>query len=740
MKQCPICMAGYTDEHVFCQTDGARLVEGHEWKPEMMVRNKYRIVSKLGQGGMGTVYKAFHVALEEYRALKVMDKQLAGDSKFILRFRQEAQMTRRLRHPNVVQVDDLDQAEDGCLFIAMELVEGASLRKTLDVARGPLPLARAIAIARGVAEALATAHSLGMVHRDIKPDNILLARDVHGRDIPKVVDFGLVAMREGSSLLSSRPLMTPAYASPEQWGGMKGSDLDGRADLYSLGITMYEMLTGRLPWPARTIEEWRRAHLEMTPEPPSRYSLELAGHAEVDAIVLKLLAKNREQRTRDAQELIAQLNLLEAQYGWNKETVVVRSPGAGASSSSGSAPPVSPPRTPSPPQGYGAPQPPRPLQAQRPYQSPQGGFAPPGSSPGQQVAPWAPQAPPQPPQPPGGAQDQGYVPQEPEIRMPFQQQFRREEGRPWIKWLAVAGAVVVLIVGILVWQLSRPKAPTIVSFEAKPDSIEAGERSQLVWEVLHADSVNIEPDLGHFSGGKGSVMVAPKQDFTFELVATGSKSTVRSSVTVKVKQASPPPPPPRPTSRVIYEDDLRSQRNWGTGLGDCPSAYVLGGLSFGNLTNYWCTLKLQRGNAIGALDADVRLEVSVKLITGNPGGGFGVAFGAAENFQTSARSFYAFEVTANGFYQLFQWVGDHWEKHLLTAGSEWPGDPALRQGLFEVNRIRVDIQGNTISYFANGKHLGSFQAPVPVEGFAGLIVGGQGQYVVFSDLVITQLY
>src|SRR5206468_1224936 len=147
--------------------------------------------------------------------LKVMSPELARDQKFVRRFRQEAQVTRRLRHPNIVQVDDLDQADDGSLFIAMELVDGVSVRQLLERTRGPLPLARALAIARGIAEALGTAHAQGLVHRDIKPDNVLLARDGTGRDIPKVMDFGIVAMKESSAYLSSHPLLTPAYAPPE---------------------------------------------------------------------------------------------------------------------------------------------------------------------------------------------------------------------------------------------------------------------------------------------------------------------------------------------------------------------------------------------------------------------------------------------------------------------------------------------------------------------------------------------
>src|SRR5438034_8358055 len=164
--------------------------------------------------------------------------------------------------------------------------DGVSLRQLLTATKGPIQLARALSITRCIADALGAAHALGMVHRDIKPDNMLLGRDASGREIPKLADFGIVAIRE-AAFQSLRSPMTPAYASPEQRQGMKASELDGRADLYALGMTLYEMLTGRLPFDAHTEEDWKRAHLEETPLPPSTYSRELEGKADVDNLVLQ---------------------------------------------------------------------------------------------------------------------------------------------------------------------------------------------------------------------------------------------------------------------------------------------------------------------------------------------------------------------------------------------------------------------------------------------------------------------
>jgi serine/threonine protein kinase/lipoprotein NlpI len=306
VKQCPMCDTPYPDGRATCPTDGAVLIEIREWPPGTLIRNKYRILAKIGQGGMGTMYKAQHLGLEEIMALKVMAPNLLGDPSFVKRFRQEARAARRLQHRNVVQVNDFDQADDGSLFIAMEYVEGPSLRKLLET--GPLPFPRALTIFRGIAEGIGAAHDQGLVHRDIKPENILLATDSHGLELPKVADFGIVAMKDGSMSLSAGLLLTPSYASPEQWGGMRSDELDQRADLYSLGITFYEMLTGHLPFHEHTTEGWMRAHLHDEPPPPSRSNPALK-QLGLDHFLAGLLAKDRDHRPGDVTELLRELDV-----------------------------------------------------------------------------------------------------------------------------------------------------------------------------------------------------------------------------------------------------------------------------------------------------------------------------------------------------------------------------------------------------------------------------------------------
>jgi serine/threonine protein kinase len=321
MKQCPFCQTDYTDEKTTCPNDGAVLLSKQEWPPGTLIRGKYRILATLGRGGMGVVYKAQHMAMEELRALKVMSPQLASDPTFLHRFKQEAQAAHRLQDPHVVRVDDLDQAEDGSLFISMEYIDGGSLRDLLRATPGPLTLVRALHIARCAAHGLSAAHAQGMVHRDIKPDNILGV----GLETktPKVADFGIVAMKEGSNTLGPQPLLTAAYGAPEQWKMMAGSELDGRTDLYALGMVLYEMVAGRLPFEGKTMEQWMHAHLEQVPTPPSQFQPELAKIPGVDKLVLKMIAKAREARPKDAQEVVRLLNLLEneAALPWERKAI-----------------------------------------------------------------------------------------------------------------------------------------------------------------------------------------------------------------------------------------------------------------------------------------------------------------------------------------------------------------------------------------------------------------------------------
>jgi hypothetical protein len=305
MKTCPVCDTDYPDQHNTCPTDGAVLIVSHELAAGSLVRGKYRITRKLGQGGMGVVYQAEHILLGGRVALKFLTGDLGKDPKFIKRFRMEARAAYQLRHPNIVEVTDLDQAEDGSLFIAMEYVEGPSLRAVLDETPAGLEIARALELVRGIASGLAEAHTHATVHRDIKPENILLVTSRDGREQPKILDFGIAAITESVTRTSvTRGLMlTPNYAAPEQWEEMPAAEMDGRTDLYALGCVFYEMLTGRTPFHSHNTSGWMKQHLEETPRPPSEFRPELADWPGLDGLAMRLLAKNRDDRPQDAELL-----------------------------------------------------------------------------------------------------------------------------------------------------------------------------------------------------------------------------------------------------------------------------------------------------------------------------------------------------------------------------------------------------------------------------------------------------
>ncbi len=317
MKSCPTCQGSFPTHFAVCPQDGTQLVEAGAWAVGSVVRGKYRVLAKIGQGGMGAVYKASHLAFEEVRALKVMAPELMSDDLFVKRFKQEAVITRKLQHPNAVRVDDIDEAEDGRPFIVMEFIEGRSL-KNLIRDEGPLPVPRVCAIIKQVASALDAAHRINLIHRDIKPENIVLIETPQGEQA-KVLDFGIAKLKEArrgakaSMTLTETGMVigTPQYMSPEQAMGMRGDQLDGRSDLYSLGVVMYQMLTADLPFKADTTMEMILAHLQKPPAPINLTHPELNLPAPLVALTMRLLEKNPDQRPPNALVLIQEIEAAE---------------------------------------------------------------------------------------------------------------------------------------------------------------------------------------------------------------------------------------------------------------------------------------------------------------------------------------------------------------------------------------------------------------------------------------------
>jgi serine/threonine protein kinase len=310
VKTCPLCSTSYPGHTTHCSHDGALLIASRDFDPGTVIRGKYRIERLLGRGGMGAVYLAEHLLLGRLRALKFISSELSQDPALLKRFRREALAASELHHPNVVQVLDLDQAEDGAPFIAMEYIEGEDLCHLL--AHGPLPVERALALARGIALGLGAAHSKHILHRDVKPANILIACEQGQPETPKLLDFGIAAVKETATAVSHTRglLLTPEYAAPEQWRGLPAEEQDGRVDLYALGGVLYQMLTGQTCFRAQNIEGWMYSHLNSEPQPPSSLRPELKAWTGLDSLVLRLLSKDRDQRPRNAAEVIASLDAI----------------------------------------------------------------------------------------------------------------------------------------------------------------------------------------------------------------------------------------------------------------------------------------------------------------------------------------------------------------------------------------------------------------------------------------------
>ncbi len=300
---CVLCDESHSEEQELCPSCSQPLMrleqENKDYSGQILA-DVYQLQEKIGNGGMGTVYRAVDTRSNSILAIKVIEPHLAKNMTNAKRFLREAKLTSRLQNPNIVSIYNFGQSGDGMLFIAMELLNGSTLR---DIPR--FALGQALAVARNIAEALKVAHEAGIVHRDLKPDNVIVNKEqMTGELTVKVLDFGLAKSLEedenGTITRSGIVLGTPNYISPEL---AKGEQADGRADLYSLGIMLYEMVTGHLPFTADAPPQVLALQAFAQPAPLPADTPE-----HVKKLILSLLEKSPEDRPQSADVLIDQID------------------------------------------------------------------------------------------------------------------------------------------------------------------------------------------------------------------------------------------------------------------------------------------------------------------------------------------------------------------------------------------------------------------------------------------------
>jgi eukaryotic-like serine/threonine-protein kinase len=309
MKKCPKCGVEYPDSTTLCPADGVALEKDADSLIGITLAGKYRIDARLNEGGMGTVYRGTHVLMDKTVAVKVLRPSLAADEKIVARFSREARAASRISHPNALSVTDFGEDESGHVFIVMEFLSGKTLKQVIRD-EGPLPLGRVVEITRQIGEALNAAHSQGVVHRDLKSDNIMLLDTMSG-DYAKVLDFGIAKINEPEGAtdtgLTAPNLVigTPQYMSPEQCS--QDSEIDARSDIYSLGVILFEMLVGHVPFSGDSPTMVMMKHLQ---EPvPSVLEEREDLPPSVGRVVARAMAKVRDNRYQHVAEVVEDLSV-----------------------------------------------------------------------------------------------------------------------------------------------------------------------------------------------------------------------------------------------------------------------------------------------------------------------------------------------------------------------------------------------------------------------------------------------
>jgi len=310
VKICPQCGVQYDHDIKFCPADGSALrAPPGQSMIGAVIADRYHVVRKLGEGGMGEVYLAEHVKMGRLSALKLIAPALAREADAIGRFTREAANASKITHPNIAAIYDFGETPDGLVYLAMEYVEGESLTALLR-RHGALPLRRTAEIARQIAGALDAAHERGVVHRDLKPDNIMISPGRDGVDVVKVVDFGIAKASTGDGAggatvtKTGMVIGTPEYMSPEQ---LSGESVDGRSDTYSLGLVAFTMLSGALPFPRATLQEMLLMRLTERPRTLAEVRPEMSWPIELQRVLDRALDRDPAVRHARSGDLGADL-------------------------------------------------------------------------------------------------------------------------------------------------------------------------------------------------------------------------------------------------------------------------------------------------------------------------------------------------------------------------------------------------------------------------------------------------